>query len=474
MKKILFCLSLTVLVLNLFSCKDEDDELCLGTGGSLTGVWLVENGDELYDGLVITPEGRIERVRVSGAAYERTSDYAEGIITKEEGHSLGIKGVDSEGSARFEMGPVVRVYDGKYVLCERMYLTSSMVAGTEYGAYFVKIPELNPSMELGSVEHDERLMGEWVQPFGDGRVSFASSYVEMTGMTVIDWCTQDGEVYFLYSYYGHLISSAQNYSIRDGKLTIGDQSYVRKEDLPKGDAGELGGLWLKTDSKMFYYRDGTMFGLKIDADGNTTNPRVSTELNVDESNVRKELVITSAKDGAFTAESNNGTVKGTYRIDTMMVFQSNTYLKLVHLQILSSEYVFNLGQGDNSNTSFIGHYSRLLNADQSLYNMLDCLDSNLIGKWGHSFSGTRSGTEYLIFSSDGTVRLFTDYTTGTDTNTYYYWGTESQGESAAILRMRLETNPTDANEGIYSFHVVNNTLYLRPQGEDGYFVFLKY
>lgn len=476
MKKIFFYITLALMVTNLFSCKDEDDTQISGEGGKLTGIWLAEEADETYNAIQITEDGRIERVWLEGESVERATGHADAIITEIDDSSLDLFAVKGEGTAKYKLSTTVTFYEGKFVGCNRLYLSSDDIEGLEEGAYYLQLPALNPGMESIEVERDEDLMGEWVQSFGDNSYEFSESSIVVNGYSYKDWYTSDGMLY-LSTNVGDLEFYLEiPYRIEEGALDMDGTTYIRPSDKVVGEPGDLEGVWMKCNSSYLYYVDNSLYyGMKVDADGNLTNPRFSTSLSLDNSKVKKEMIITSASDGKFTAETKSGSTKGTYSVDTVVFFSQNAkkYVKMVHLQILSSGYSYNLAGDNNSATSLVGHYLKVIEPDGS-YCDISSVASNLIGTWSLDFySETESGTQYFIFNQDGTMCIRSKYDDGKVTNDYYYYGPAFLSSVLSELYIRPTNNTTDAYENTFEWFISGTTLYIRFKGESHWFFYEK-
>lgn len=458
MKNIWLYLLMSFFAIGASSCKDEDDDIITGDGGSLAGVWLAEvSGDDeagsSNQGLLISNDGKIERIKLDGSSYQLMSDRTEAIITSIGNNTLGLTGVKGNGNGEYSLSESISIEDGKYTRVPRMYLSSNMVQGTSANNYYVKLKNLNPDMTTSQMEHDPQLFGEWTQSFGSNTYSISATSMSVNGAKVSDWCTSNGKLYLLTSYNGLLMNSEYAYSISNGKLKIGTNEYVKKGNEIKGNAGELAGLWLKSTSDYKYYQDANkMYGLMVDANGSVTNPRVSTELSIDNSNTKNELIITSAKNGEFTAVSKAGAnVTGKYKIDTVMVFMTNAYYKLEHLQITSSTYNFNLSTGTSSSTTFTGHYVHILDKNGEYCDM-NAIDADLVGTWKSSFD---DGVETFTFTKEGTLTISTKFYDGSSRLLAFKWGTDIKGYKLYLRDF------DDSGEYMYEYFISDNTFYFK-------------
>lgn len=468
MKNIWLYLLMSFWAIGVSSCKDEDDDIIAGNGGVLTGVWVAEtSGDEetgeFGDGLLISKDGKIERIKVVGESYEYVSDYTEAIITDViSDKSLKLKGVRGNGTGDYELSETISVIDGKYASTPRLYFKSSIVQGTSGNDYYVKLKSLNPDMVTSEVERDSRIFGEWVQSFGDQTCTISTNSMIKNGVLMADWCTSGGKLYYLSSYGDMVFNSSSEYSISNGVLKIGNTEFVKKENAIKGNPGELAGLWVKTTSDLKYYQDGNMFGLMVDENGLVTNPRVSTTLTIDNSNIRNELIITSAKNGAFTAKSKTGAnVTGKYKLDTVVVFMSSAYFKVEHLQITSSSYNFNLASGTNSATTFTGDYIHVLDKNGESCDV-SAIDKDLVGDWKCTYD---EGVEIFSFTESGILTISSQLINGSNRTLVFNWGSDLKGYSSHKLYLK---NFNSTGEYVYEYFIYisdKNTFYFKD--DDG-------
>lgn len=426
MRRIKYYITLLAVVCSLYSCKEEDDQAMVGTGANLTGVWTLlsdegpltdENG--LSYGMRITEDGKIQKVKFSGTSVIPLSDHAEGIITSHSGNSFHVTGIDGEGIGKYTMDTVLRVIDNKYTACIQMQfyagVPDAVPSDSEYpiSNIYIKESSANPTMQSLPIERDNNLFGEWVEQFGSGTYAIDATGMVKNGAQVLDWCTYKDQLYILHTVLGATFEVVLYYNVSADKLitnssSTGRQEFVRKGMEVKGDAGVLGGIWLKTDKDHYinWINNSTAYGLNIKSDGNVhkaiavSNGSSSTV----SSYTSPTFIMTSAKNGKFTALTPNGEISGTYKKDSIIVFQNNKAQLIEDLEIIS-DYTFYLDENKTSALSFNGHYLRVTFVDGTEFNPNNCYDANLIGIWSRIYVDSEyddNVKESFEFKKDGT------------------------------------------------------------------------
>ncbi len=483
MRRIKYYFTLLAVVCSLYSCKDEDDQAMVGTGANLTGVWTLlsdegpltdENG--LSYGMRITEDGKIQKVKFSGTSVVPLSDHAEGIITSHSGNSFHVTGIDGEGVGNYTMDTVIRVIDNKYASCIQMKfyagVPDAVPSDSEYpiSNTYIKESSANPTMQSLPVERDSKLYGEWVEQFGTGTYTIDATGMVQNGAQILDWCTYKGKLYTLHTILDATYEVALNYSVSDDKLvtnssSTGKKEYVRKGTEVNGDAGVLGGIWLKTDKNhSVKWLDNYAYGLSINYDGNVYKT-VAVSNGATSSFSRyatSSFIMTSAKDGKFTALTPNGEISGTYKKDSMIIFQNNRAQVIEDLEIIS-DYTFYLDENKTSAMSFNGHYIRVTFVNGAQFDPDNCLDDELIGEWSSTFIDIDRDdycSETFNFKSDGTLIFSYSYESGESAKSDYYWATIVEDGK---LHLYLKYKPT-GDIYVYEYFTSGDDFYIKQDG----------